>query len=313
MSDIEREHYSVEFIAKYIDAKVVGDPNLIISRLDTLESASNGSITFLAKSKYKKLLDKTDASAVIVKDGTSLNETKTFLVCKDPYLAYAKLSNLFCEVENFTDGIVKNNSFIHKTARLGRNIKIGPNVYIGQNCSISDNSIIYPNSTIMKDVSIGEDCKIHSNSVLGSDGFGFAQNGKKFEKIKQIGGLKIGNNVEVGAGCTIDRGAISDTCIGDGVILDNQIHIAHNVNLGENSAIAACCAIAGSSKIGKNFKMGGLSGVLGHLEICDDVSVGAHTLITKNIKNPGNYIGIMPAQNHVNWSKSAVFIKKRGK
>ena len=274
MSDIEREHYSVEFIAKYIDAKIVGDPNLTISRLDTLDSASNGSITFLAKSKYKKLLDKTNASAVIVKDGTSLNETKTFLVCKDPYLAYAKLSNLFCEDENFTDGIVKNNSFIHKTARLGRNIKIGPNVYIGQNCSISDNSIIYPNSTIMKDVTIGEDCKIHSNSVLGSDGFGFAQNGKKFEKIKQIGGLKIGNNVEVGAGCTIDRGAISDTCIGDGVILDNQIHIAHNVHLGENSAIAACCAIAGSSKIGKNFKMGGLSGVLGHLEICDDVSVG---------------------------------------
>ena len=161
MSDIEREHYSVEYIAKYIDAKVVGDPNLTISRLDTLDSASSGSITFLAKSKYKKLLDKTNASAVIVKDGTSLNETKTFLVCKDPYLAYAKLSNLFCEDENFTDGIVKNNSFIHKTARLGRNIKIGPNVYIGQNCSISDNSIIYPNSTIMRDVSIGEDCNLH--------------------------------------------------------------------------------------------------------------------------------------------------------
>ena len=250
---------------------------------------------------------------MIVKDGTSLNDTKTFLVCKDPYLAYAKLSNLFCEDENFIDGTIKNNSFIHNTARLGRNIKIGPNTFIGHNCSIGDNSIIYPNSTIMKDVSIGEDCKIHSNSVLGSDGFGFAQNGDKFEKIKQIGGLKIGKNVEIGAGCTIDRGAISDTCIEDGVILDNQIHIAHNVHLGENSAIAASCAIAGSTKIGKNFRMGGLSGVLGHLEICDDVTVGAHTLITKSIKTPGNYIGIMPTQNHMNWSKSAVFIKKRGK
>ena len=125
MSDFESGHYSVEFIAKYIDAKVVGDPNLIISRLDTLDNATNGSITFLAKSNYKKLLDKTNASAVIVKDGTSLIEAKTFLVCKDPYLAYAKLSNLFYEDEDFTDGIVKNNSFIHKTARLGKNIKIG--------------------------------------------------------------------------------------------------------------------------------------------------------------------------------------------
>ena len=154
---------------------------------------------------------------------------------------------------------------------------------------------------------------IHPNSVLGSDGFGFAPENESYQKIEQLGGLEIGDNVEIGAGCTIDRGAISNTIISDGVKLDNQIHIAHNVSLGSNSAIAACCAIAGSTKIGKNFKMGGLSGVLGHLEICDDVTIGAHTLITKSIKSSGNYIGIMPAQNHMNWSKSAVFIKKRGK
>ena len=202
---------------------------------------------------------------------------------------------------------------MHDSATLGKGVKVGPNAYIGENCKIGDYTIIYPNSTILKDVSIGQDCIIHPNSVLGSDGFGFAPEKDGYKKIEQLGGLEIGNNVEIGAGCTIDRGAISNTIVSNGVKLDNQVHIAHNVFLGSNSAIAACCAIAGSTKIGKNFKMGGLSGVLGHLQICDDVSVGAHTLITKSIKSAGNYIGIMPAQNHMNWSKSAVFIKKRGK
>lgn len=202
---------------------------------------------------------------------------------------------------------------MHDSATLGKGVKVGPNAYIGENCKIGDHTTIYPNSTILKDVSIGQDCTIHPNSVLGSDGFGFAPEKDGYKKIEQLGGLEIGNNVEIGAGCTIDRGAISNTIISNGVKLDNQVHIAHNVFLGSNSAIAACCAIAGSTKIGKNFKMGGLSGVLGHLQICDDVTVGAHTLITKSIKSPGNYIGIMPAQNHMNWSKSAVFIKKRGK
>ena len=148
---------------------------------------------------------------------------------------------------------------------------------------------------------------------MGSDGFGFAPTNEGYVKIEQLGGLKVGKNVEIGANCSIDRGAIDNTEIHDGVILDNLVHIAHNVILGENSAIAASCAVAGSTKIGKNFQMGGLSGVLGHLDICDDVSVGAHTLITKNIEESGNYVGIMPAQSHKDWAKSSVFIKKLGK
>ena len=160
---------------------------------------------------------------------------------------------------------------------------------------------------------ISSNTTIHYGSVLGSDGFGFAPSKNGYVKIEQLGGLKIGKNVEIGANCSIDRGALDDTEIHDGVILDNLIHIAHNVVLGENSAIAASCAIAGSTKIGKNFQMGGLSGVLGHLEICDDVTVGAHTLITKNISKPGNYIGIMPAQDHKDWAKTATLIKKLDK
>ncbi len=313
MSGSEKNHFSIKFISEYIDASIVGDADLQIDNIATIENAEEGSITFLSNSKYNKLLESTHASAVIIKEGLKTSSKKTLLTCSDPYLAYAKLSKLFSSEIDFSKGTFSNFSFIHDSASLGKDILIGPNVFIGENCIIGDKTVICPNSTILKDVSIGQDCKIQPNSVLGSDGFGFASENNNFHKIEQIGGLKIGNNVEIGAGCTIDRGAISDTLIADGVKLDNQIHIAHNVSIGTNSAIAACCAIAGSTKIGKNFKMGGLSGVLGHLEVCDDVTVGAHTLITKSIKSSGNYIGIMPAQNHMNWSKSAVFIKKRGK
>ena len=305
--------YSLKDLADKVNGKLVGDPEVVINAIATIQNASSGCISFVANSKYNKLLESTKASAVIVKEGTKTNNETTLLVCSDPYLAFAKLSKLFSDEIDFSNGSFQNSVFIHDSVNLGKDVKVGPNVYIGENCNIDDRTVIYPNSTILKDVSIGQDCIVHPNSVLGSDGFGFAPGNESYQKIEQLGGLEIGDNVEIGAGCTIDRGAISNTMIFDGVKLDNQIHIAHNVSLGSNSAIAACCAIAGSTKIGKNFKMGGLSGVLGHLEICDDVTVGAHTLITKSIKSSGNYIGIMPAQNHMNWSKSAVFIKKRGK
>tara|TARA_B100000035_G_C20946514_1_gene529997 strand:+ start:122 stop:1063 length:942 start_codon:yes stop_codon:yes gene_type:complete len=313
VSGIDKKKYTVKFISDYIDASVVGDAETQVDNIASIESATFGSITFLSNPKYKKLLDQTEASAVIVQDGIKTSNNITLLVCHDPYLAYAKLSKLFANKIDLPKGSIDDSSFIHESVALGEDVVIGPNVFIGENCSIGDQTIVHPNTTIYKDVFIGKNCIIHPNCVLGSDGFGFASENDKYQKIEQLGGLEIGNNVEIGAGCTIDRGAISNTLISDGVKLDNQIHIAHNVSLGSHSAIAASCAIAGSTKIGKNFKMGGLSGILGHLEICDDVTVGAHTLITKSIRSPGNYIGIMPAQNHMNWSKSAVFIKKRGK
>ena len=313
MSGSDNKKYSIKFISEYINASIVGDDGLEIDNIATLDKAVEGCVTFLSNSKYKKLLDSTKASAVIVKEGIKTNNGTTLLLCSDPYIAFAKLSKLFSDEIDFFNGSFQDSVFIHNSVNLGKDVKVGPNVYIGENCEIGDKTVIYPNSTILKDVSIGQNCIIHPNSVLGSDGFGFAPEKESYRKIEQLGGLEIGDDVEIGAGCTIDRGAISNTIISDGVKLDNQIHIAHNVSLGSNSAIAACCAIAGSTKIGKNFKMGGLSGVLGHLEICDDVTVGAHTLITKDINSSGNYIGIMPAQNHMNWSKSAVFIKKRGK
>ena len=250
------------------------------------------------------------ASAIIVNPELSQDLKTSGIIVEDPYAAYAKISSLFAKHQNpYANQAI--DYFVHETAEIDDSVVIGPNVYIGPECKIGKNSIIHANSSLVMNVEIGKNTTIHFNSILGSDGFGYAPDKDGYIKIDQLGKLVIGDNVEIGAGCTIDRGAIDNTEIHDGVKLDNQVHIAHNVILGENSAIAASCAIAGSTIIGKNLQMGGLSGILGHLKIADDVLIGAHTLITKSINKSGNYVGIMPAQNQKDWAKSSVFIKQR--
>ena len=308
-----QKSFKLEELAKLTDSLVIGDPECVVDNLSTISSASESSITFLTNSKYSGNLKNSKACAVLVDENYKEDKNFNYLKSKDPYLAYATLSKLFKEESNNTFPFVDKSAVISENSVISKNVYIGPHVYIGPNCVIEDNVTINANCSIVENVSISSNTTIHYGSVLGSDGFGFAPSKNGYVKIEQLGGLKIGKNVEIGANCSIDRGALDDTEIHDGVILDNLIHIAHNVVLGKNSAIAASCAIAGSTKIGKNFQMGGLSGVLGHLEICDDVSVGAHTLITKNISKPGNYIGIMPAQDHKDWAKTATLIKKLDK
>ena len=326
-------HFKIKNLAEIIDAEIIGDKNILIKGISDIETAEKGDITFLSNIKYLKFISKTNASAIIVDNHIKLpsNSNLTYLKVKDAYSTFGLLLSEMeklnitkkegIEKPNFIDSTsnIKKDVYIGAFSYIGKNVKIGmgtkifPYTYIGENSEIGDNTIIYPGVKIYDSTRIGSKCIIHANSVIGSDGFGFAPTSDGFLKIEQLGGLKIGKNVEIGANCTIDRGALDNTEIHDGVILDNLVHIAHNVVLGENTAIAASCAIAGSSKIGKNFQMGGLSGVLGHLEICDNVSIGAHTLITKNINEPGNYVGIMPAQDQKEWAKSSVFIKKLGK
>ena len=300
-------------LSKLINAKLIGDGKAIVDNLSTIHNSNKTSLTFLSNKKYSKYIKTSEAKAFIVhQDFVEEDDKKNFLVSEDPYLSYALASKLFSPFYNDL-----NNNGIHSTAivssdaKIGNNVFIGANVHIGPNCVIGDNSCLQPNVSLVCNVKLGSNCNIFSGAVLGSDGFGYAPTKNGYVKIEQLGSLVIGDNVEIGAGCTIDRGALDDTIIHDGVKLDNQIHIAHNVDLGKNSAIAACCAIAGSTVIGENFRMGGLSGVLGHLRIADNVSVGAHTLITKNISEGGEYIGIMPAQNPKDWAKSSIFIKKR--
>ena len=300
-------------LSKLINAKLIGDGNAIVDNLSTIQNSNKTSLTFLSNKKYSKYIKTSEAKAFIVhQDFVEEDDRKNYLVSEDPYLSYAMASKLFSPFYNDL-----NNNGIHSTAivssdaKIGNNVFIGAYVYIGPNCVIGDNSSIQPNVSLVCNVKLGSNCNIFPGTVLGCDGFGYAPTKNGYVKIEQLGNLIIGDNVEIGAGCTIDRGALDDTIIHDGVKLDNQIHIAHNVDLGKNSAIAACCAIAGSTVIGENFRMGGLSGVLGHLTITDNVSVGAHTLITKNISERGEYIGIMPAQNPKDWAKSSIFIKRR--
>ena len=302
--------YSLKDLANKVKGELVGDPEVVINSIATIQNASPGCISFLANPKYNKFLIDSSASAVIVSPELS-NELRTpGIITDDPYAAYAIISSLFVKHSNpYTDKSIS--YFIHETAEAHETAVIGPNVYIGPECKIGKNSIIHANSSLVMNVEIGENVIVHFNSILGSDGFGYAPQNDGYIKIEQLGKLIVGDDVEIGAGCTIDRGAIDNTEIHNGVKLDNQVHIAHNVILGENSAIAASCAIAGSTIIGKNLQMGGLSGILGHLKIADNVLIGAHTLITKSIVKAGNYVGIMPAQEQKDWAKSSVFIKQR--
>ena len=310
----ESKKFTLAEIADYTDSKVVGDSEAIVNNLSTLEKASSESLSFLSNSKYSKLLSSSKAQAIIVHNSFDIKDKRNYLVSSNPYLAYAKASSLFKKyVFELDNEIIHPSAIISNNSSIGENVSIGANVVIGPNCNIGNDVIIKSNCSIVQDVTIGENSIIHNGTVLGSDGFGYAPTKTGYVKIEQIGKLVIKKNVEIGANCTIDRGALADTEIHEGVKLDNQIQIAHNVIIGKNSAIAASCAVAGSTIIGKNFQMGGLSGVLGHLNICDNVTVGAHTLITKDIKESGNYVGIMPAQQQKDWAKSSVFIKKRGK
>ena len=302
--------YSLKDLADKVKGELVGDPDLVISSIATIQNASSGCISFLANPKYKKFLKESSASAIIVSPELSMRLETPGIIAEDPYAAYAIISSMFTRHRNpYSDQSIS--YFVHETAEVHDSVIIGPNVYIGPECKIGRNSIVHANSSLVMNVEIGQNTIIHFNSILGSDGFGYAPQKEGYIKIEQLGKLIIGDNVEVGAGCTIDRGAIDNTEIHNGVKLDNQVHIAHNVILGENSAIAASCAIAGSTTIGKNLQMGGLSGILGHLNIADNVLIGAHTLITKSIDKPGNYVGIMPAQEQKDWAKSSVFIKQR--
>ena len=302
--------YSLKDLADKVKGELVGDPDLVISSIATIQNASSGCISFLANPKYKKFLKESSASAIIVSPELSSRLETPGIIAEDPYAAYAIISSMFTKHRNpYSDKSIS--YFVHETAEVHDSVIIGPNVYIGPECKIGSNSIVHANSSLVMNVEIGQNTIIHFNSILGSDGFGYAPQKDGYIKIEQLGKLIIGDNVEVGAGCTIDRGAIDNTEIHNGVKLDNQVHIAHNVILGENSAIAASCAIAGSTTIGKNLQMGGLSGILGHLNIADNVLIGAHTLITKSIDKPGNYVGIMPAQEQKDWAKSSVFIKQR--
>jgi UDP-3-O-[3-hydroxymyristoyl] glucosamine N-acyltransferase len=307
--------YRLGDIASALGAELRGDPDVKVSGLATLQAAGPGQISFLANPSYSKYLVETRASAVIASPALAKNAPT--------YLGYAQLSHWFDPAPVASPG-VHPTAVVDPTATLAGDTCIGPNVVveagadigekvvvgagsvIGARARIGARTLIRPRVTLAHDVIIGERCHILSGAVIGSDGFGFANEKGVWHRIAQLGRVVLGNDVEVGANTTIDRGALDDTVIGNGVKLDNLIQIAHNVHIGDHSAMAAMVGIAGSTHIGRHCVFGGAAGVAGHLEITDQVHLTGMTLVTGDIREPGVYSSGTSADSNRQWRKNAV-------
>ena len=322
--------FKIKKIAEIFDAKLIGNKEVKITGISDIENAEKGDITFLSNKKYKKYLDSTKASAVIINKEVELpnNSKLTFLVVKDSYLSFALLLS---EIEklNISRNIgIESPSHINKKSKIGENIYLGafsyvgenvtigdnckiyPYSYIGDNSKIGNNTIIYPGVKIYNSSKIGDKCVIHANAVIGSDGFGFAPSEDgSYSTIPQVGNVIIKNNVSIGSNTVIDRATLNSTIINEGVKLDNLIQIGHNVEIGENTVVAAQTGISGSTSIGKNSMLGGQVGIVGHLKMGDNIKYGAQSGVTKNMKGNQTVIGY-PAMPKEKYIKSYIIFKK---
>lgn len=314
-----------------IDVSIQGDASLSIDKVGTLESASKGAITFLANKKYRHQLSECQASAVILEPSEVEGWGSNALVMDNPYVGFALVAQKLDTTPRQKIDIAPS-ATISPTAQLGVNISIGANsviedhaviedgVQIGAGCVVGQGTIvgagsrIWPNVSLYHGTTIGQRVTVHSNSVIGSDGFGYAPLKKdgntNWIKIPQLGNVVIGDDAKIGASTTIDRGAIEDTIIGKGVIIDNQIQIAHNVEIGDYTAIAAGTLVAGSAKIGKNVTIGGGVGIAGHLTIADNAFITGRTFVISDIKEAGAYSSGMPATTHKEWRNNAARYRK---
>jgi UDP-3-O-[3-hydroxymyristoyl] glucosamine N-acyltransferase len=320
--------YSLRQIASQLGGEVQGDSDVVVHRMASLAGAGPGDLSFMADLKYRPLLDKTRASAVVVPSATLTS--LPCIVTDNPYTYFAKVSTLLnpeipaglgvhprAVIDSSTmvpvSASIAAGSVVGSNVRLGENVVIGPSCVVGDDVVLGDNCRLNANVVIYARCELGRRCIVHSGVVIGADGFGYAHDGVSWIKIPQVGRVLIGDDVEIGANTTIDRGALDDTLIGDGVKLDNLIMIAHNVQIGAHTAVAACAGIAGSAKIGRNCRIGGSTNIVGHLEIADGVTVTSCSMITKSLGKADTYTGIMPFQTHDKWLKTAVNIRNLDK
>lgn len=314
-------------ITDRLGGELLGEGDTRISGLATLHSATAGDITFLTSNRYRHLLDGTRASAVLLGPTAANWTSKPRIVSEAPYVYLARLvAFLFPEpplkpgvhpsamvdpdARVSTSASIGAGAVISSGAHIGDHVRVGPGCVVGVDASIGSDSTLHPNVTVYHHCRIGRRCILHSGAVIGADGFGMAQSDGRWIKIPQIGAVVIGDDVEVGANTTIDRGALDDTVIEDGVKLDNQIQIGHNVRIGAHTAIAGCVGIAGSARVGAHCTLGGGAIILGHIELADDVHIGAGSLVAKSIPNAGRYSGIYPLQTNADWSRGAVHLRR---
>ncbi|MBB4817155.1 UDP-3-O-[3-hydroxymyristoyl] glucosamine N-acyltransferase [Pseudomonas alcaligenes] len=314
-------------LAERLDATLRGDEARVVSGLATLQDAGPDQLTFLANPQYRKFLVDTRAAAVLLTPADAEGFTGDALLVPNPYLAYARLSHLFDPKPVPAAGIhpsavvaadaivdpsasIGPGAVVESGAQIGAGVTIGAYSVIGARSVVGEGGWLAPRVTLYHDVRIGKRVVIQSGAVIGGEGFGFANEKGVWQKIAQIGGVTLGDDVEVGANTTIDRGALADTLIGNGVKLDNQIMIAHNVQIGDNTAMAGCVGISGSTKIGRNCMIAGGVGMVGHIEVCDGVFVTGMTMVTRSITEPGAYSSGTAMQPAADWKKSAARIRQ---
>lgn len=319
---------SVEFnlaqLAATAAAELRGDPECKITGLAGLDAARHGDISFIASEQYLQYLRATQASAIILPPELAADCALNCLIADDPYLAYAKISRLFDTAPVAALGVHASAQVaadvsigarisigpcccVEAGAQLGDDVVLGAGAFVGAGARIGSASHIAANATICHGVRIGARVRIHSGAVIGADGFGFAKSRDEgWVKIHQLGSVVIGDDADIGACTSIDRGALQNTVIGKRVIIDNQVQIAHNVEIGENTAIAGCVGIAGSAKIGANCSLGGGVGIAGHLSIADNVTLTGMTLVSKSISEAGVYSSGTALSKHAVWQKNAV-------
>ncbi len=307
-------------LATQFGCELVGDPDVELDGVASLSSAGSTSLAFFSNLAFRDRLRSTQAAAVIVRAIDSEDCPVAALIHEDPYACYAAMCAVLCPPPTFDSGVhasavvaesatladtshVAANAVIGERSVIGQNVYIGPGTVIGPDCVIGDDCRLVANVTLARSVRVGERGIFHPGVVIGADGFGNAMTAEGWVKVPQLGGVRIGDDVEIGANTTVDCGALDDTIIEDGVRIDNLCMIAHNVHIGAHTAMAALTGIAGSTTIGKRCLFAGASGAVGHITVCDDVVVAAKTFLTKDVTRPGTYAASFPADEARRWAR----------
>ncbi|CAD7811401.1 UDP-3-O-acylglucosamine N-acyltransferase [Chryseobacterium aquaeductus] len=327
MLSLQNMEFTASQIASFIDGKIIGDDNALITGVSPIESGETGHLSFIAQERFSHYLDTSNCSVLIVSENilTKNNYTQTIISVKDAYLSFQVLMNLYQEMQGRKEG-VEDGASIHDTAVVGDKAYVGAFTYVSEKAKIGEGSQIYPQVYIGKGVKIGKNCKIdsgariydyciigdnciiHSNTVIGGDGFGFQPTADGFKKIPQLGNVIIEDDVEIGSNCSIDRATIGSTIIGKGTKIDNLIQIAHNVKIGQNNVIASQTGIAGSTIIGDWNQIGGQVGIVGHIKIGNQVKIQAQSGVTSNVNDRETLYG-SPAISYNDYLRSYVHFR----
>jgi len=315
-------------LAQRLALQLQGDPDCELDSVGVLQDARPGQLSFLANPKYRRHLATTGASAVIVSEADLPHCPGNALISANPYLSYARAAALLHPPYRPAPGVstaavvdpsanvdarahVAPGCVIEAGARIAAGAIVGPNCVVGRNCHVGEDTRLVASVTLCADSRVGSGCVLHPGVVIGADGFGLAPDGQgHWERVPQLGRVVIGDNVDIGANTTVDRGTIGDTVIHDGAKLDNLIQIAHNVEIGEGAAIAGCTGISGSSKVGRHCTLAGGVGLVGHIELADNVHVTGFSMVTRSITEPGVYAGGIPAISHAEWGRNFARIRK---